>query len=446
MDFLDNIYFDEYPELIATIDSQRHKILTPDVELLKANRVIELDNIQSIPNGTFVTKYKEVEFECFFYYKESAPLYVFLNGALMQNMPPQFSRWSYYTFAKGSILNISDPMYRLYSGLPLGWYYGNKEMNLRVCVAGLVQKIAHILNIPNERIVFWGSSGGGAATFECSSYIEGAKAVAINPQIVLADHHHSTTFMDITGNDVRIQDKWHRENALYFLKTSKNKRVLIINIRSDIDMQQLEHVCVEMELRVKYGINVFENLIIWLYDCECGPYHAAHSCLENYCVFFAMEALIGHFDDKIWLEKHESAYRLINEFWYVHWKSEKRLREKQIDLLMLKKCRSNNKTNVVWGSGNDAEIIDRTLMDIQHNNWYDIKFVIDNNPALEDTSWKGLPVRHPSRIFDWKELFVIVLTSNYYRDIKEELESFGLEKEKDFIYYEELYLGERSFG
>ena len=38
-----------------------------------------------------------------------------------------FSRWSYYKFLNGSMLNIADPMLELYPELKLGWYVNFHE-------------------------------------------------------------------------------------------------------------------------------------------------------------------------------------------------------------------------------------------------------------------------------------------------------------------------------
>lgn len=263
-----------------------------------------------------------------------------LNGALT-GRKPQFNRWSYYSFLDGSVLDIADPMYEKYDGLELGWYYGDEQENLRIYLADYVKKIADYLLISYENIIFWGSSGGGAATLECSNHIKGSVAVAINPQILLKDYVYSGKFEEIT--QIRIsEDKWHRADGIYQI-SREGKYILLINLRSRSDMEQLKKICDTLQIKVRYGVNKIDNLIIWLYDCDLGQYYGPHNLQENYCVSFCMEWLIYHFDDKKNLKEMASLFCLINEFWSYRYRLELGWRDRSPDLAQIKNCVLNPK-------------------------------------------------------------------------------------------------------
>lgn len=92
-----------------------------------------------------------------------------------------------------------------------------------------------------------------------------------------------------------------------------SKHILLYNLRSAEDMQQVGNICREMGIQVKYGLNLFDNLIIWLFDCECEPYIDAHNLQNNYCMYFAIEKLVENLDNLDTLAKQESFYRYISE-------------------------------------------------------------------------------------------------------------------------------------
>ncbi len=349
-EYMDDIFFKEYSQIIKEVDNKRIKMLKPDESLLYENNIIvDLEKIEEIPNGRFNIEYKGILFECVFHYKPEEVLYVILNGALTQKVP-EFSRWSYYKFLSGSMLNISDPMYRIYDDLKLGWYYGNKEYDMREYIVEIVEKIAHILDVQNKNIIFWGSSGGGAATIECASLIKGARAVAINPQIILSEYFYSAEFTKITKNDLEKDSAWHRNNAIYYLKKEKaSYYILIFNIRAVLDMKQVGNICRELDITLKYGINVFEHFIIWLYDAECEPYVDGHCAQEYYCIAYVIEFILKNIGSENLEKKYGQFFRMVNEFWYFKWKQEKDIRSRMANPEKLILCRETKKKVAIFG-------------------------------------------------------------------------------------------------
>jgi pimeloyl-ACP methyl ester carboxylesterase len=64
----------------------------------------------------------------------------------------------------------------------LGWYLGTDEHDASEELSRFIRRFAAALGIPEDKIVIWGSSGGGFAALALASRIEKATAVAVNPQ------------------------------------------------------------------------------------------------------------------------------------------------------------------------------------------------------------------------------------------------------------------------
>lgn len=437
---MDDIFFNEFKSFKESIDAKRDNFLYIDQSLLneKLENIDNLDEVTEIHSGRINIRYKEIIFETVINLKKGDYLYVLLNGAKGEKVP-QFSRWTYHSLFNGSMINIADPMYRIYEELELGWYYGNGEYNLREYLVDVVRRIANILQINSENIIFFGSSGGGAATIECASRIKGAKCVAINPQIVLSEYFYADIFGKITGNNLQCKDTWNRNNALYYLKNINGVRILIFNVRAALDMKQVKNICQELDISLKYGINVFGNLIIWLYDAECEPYVDGHCAQEYYCIVFVIEFILKNINKKDFEKEYGQFFRLINEFWYYKWKHEKELRNKMIDIEKLIYLRELKKKVVLWGCGEIAKKLSREIFDIQNNNYYNIQLVIDNNEEKTGTFFENkILINHPSQISEWSEYFIIIALNNNRECVVNELESRGLKHGINYIYWNDL--------
>lgn len=441
-DHMEDITYSNYTQFIRTVDMCRGSMLDADRTLLKdtGSCTVNIDEEFELTNGRMIIDCNGISFDCFFHYKPSETLYVFLNGALTQKRP-QFARWSYYKFLDGSVLNIADPMYAIYDNLLLGWYYGNNDFNLRLYVAEIVKKIAGKIGIAYKNIIFYGSSGGGAAVIECASYIEGAKAVAINPQVVLAEYSYASEFEEITHNDLTEDHLWHRNNGIYFLQNNNNsKHIVLVNIRCKPDMLQIENICKAMNIKnLKYGLNFCGDLIIWLYDCQCEPYVDAHNLQDNYCLVFAIETLVKNIEDSKWLKQYSSFYRYINEWWFAWWKQELYWRSRQPDLHYLIACNNMSRKIGLFGTGDDAKRLCKELLDISSENYYKVEIVFDNDKNKAGRCFNGINIVHPDEIRDWSDYFIIISSSKYVEDITEQLESYGLIYKNDFITQNDLY-------
>lgn len=438
--YMKDIYFESFEQFKEDVDAARADMLKADTDMIRQMPVsIDLNTAGELPDGRLDIQYEGINFECFFHYKAAQTLYVFLNGAITGKgaTVPMFARWSYYEFMNGSCLNISDPMYRMYDGLKLGWYYGSEETDLQQKLAEMVTRIAEMIGVEKSNIIFAGSSGGGYASIVCASRIPGAKSIAVNPQIVLREWHYSTKFAEITGIDLTCDDKQHRNNPLYYLQNHKDNRYLLfVNVRSKLDMQQISNICHVMDKRVKYGLNVFDNIVIWLYDADLTPWIDYHDVQENYCLCFLFEFIMNSLPEK--LKQYDSFFGLINEFYYDMKKKERYWRGKIPSIDRLMHIQSIDRKIAIFGTGKYADTLNGELFHIEGENHYHIQCVIDNDTERNGT-YHGLPIIHPAEIENWAELYIMITSSRFHAQIRQQLEENGLTYEKDFINYMDLY-------
>ena len=436
--FMEEISYLSYDEFVDKVTESRKKMLSADKSFTMADSIfIDLNKVNGIPCGRFDTVFHGIRLDCLAFIKKESPLYIMFSASVgdFKRGEPVFHRWSYYKYCSGSVLCIADPMMGIYDNLRMGWYYGNGDMNFRKLIAEFVMKVAGILRVDYKDVVFCGSSAGGAPTFECASYISGAKAVAINPQIVLEEHSYAKEFGRITGNDLSRDLSDHRNDALYYIKNrEKNPYIIIVNIHSKEDMKQIENIKSSLGINIQYGLNLYDNLVIWLYDADVAPIFNPHNACEYYGVWFFIEYIIGNINN--WGEICNLAplYRLVGEFWYEHWS----LRRRQVETSrlwaeILKMLHESNKKCVVFGCGQKARRVWTNLLDIQGINYFDVCFGIDNDRKKTGTEVMGLKVKHPSEIVDWHNLYIIITTDIYGDEVYKQLEGKGLIYKQDFI-------------
>lgn len=275
--------------------------------------------------------------------------------------------------------------------------------------------------------------------YECASYIQDARAVAINPQINIHDYSYSNKFSEITGNQLK-NDKWHRDSAAYFLKHNRNQQyILIVNLRSAEDMEQVQHLCDELSIKVKYGINYYQEycLLIWIYDGDMEPLLAAHSTQEFYCIFMVIMYLV----DTRWEGGDRSLFLLFNEFWYDRYQSEKncRLEYKTPNMEIAHKCHEEKRVVAVWGLGKKFKFIEKYLLDVSGQNYYRIQCIIDANKSIPGSKYKNIKVIHPDEIQDWSLFYVVILSEDYCKEISMQLESWNMKYKRDYITYNDLF-------
>jgi hypothetical protein len=111
-------------------------------------------------------------------------LFVLFSGDAMRNKfdPPLFQRWTWASNFPGHCLFVSDPSLYLDPSLGLAWYAGTSTFDPMPVIAETVASFASQFDIPPERVWTYGSSGGGFAAVRMLNYLDGAGAVAVNPQ------------------------------------------------------------------------------------------------------------------------------------------------------------------------------------------------------------------------------------------------------------------------
>lgn len=150
-------------------------------------------DVHNIPDGRFKILYKNIKWECFWggdVSKNKDRVVVVLNGAGAEDArPTTFNRWSWFNDFGGRVFCIDDPMYSMYK-IPVGWYFGNKEIDFKDCVADIVKKIFYDLGVSD--LLFYGSSAGASSCLRVASKLNYGTVIGINPQIKIGLHHKRT--------------------------------------------------------------------------------------------------------------------------------------------------------------------------------------------------------------------------------------------------------------
>lgn len=309
-----DIKYENFKQFNEDITAERNSIYSRNFDLLKeTTAVVDINAIGSIPEGRFSAFIDEVEFECLFVRKKQNKLYVVFSGSReLTDKLPIFKRWTYSSFFDGSTLNIADPMYRQFDKLHLGWYYGTKDNNYLDKLIALISAVASHLEISNENIVFFSSSGGGYAALYCASKMEGTYCAVINPQINLSKYFYCKEFCEITHNDLFGSDEFGRNDIPSLMMNAKNTGFLLIeNCRAIEDMTQVEDLCKRFDYTFKFGLqNITQNILLWVYDAEARPFHSAQDYPE---LFFTIRSILSNFSNAA---ENEELYAYFSELWH----------------------------------------------------------------------------------------------------------------------------------
>lgn len=100
---------------------------------------------------------------------------------------------------------ISDPSLIISSTMNLAWYAGNSKQRLQQILQDIIGKI--VSSFGSEKLVFFGTSGGGFASLYLSSQFPGSLAIVANPQTNIAKYEpepvssFAETCFEVTGSD-----------------------------------------------------------------------------------------------------------------------------------------------------------------------------------------------------------------------------------------------------
>lgn len=239
--------------------------------IYKQEQYIKFKNLSELKTGLYSTDINNAHFNFFFYKGIEKKLIICLNGARTQagGIPkkvPIYNRWSFYNLTHVSWLSLEDPMYFKCKDLLLGWYYGDQDNDFRYLTSLLIKKIASILNIEQNNIILYGSSGGGTAALDIACKLGNCTAVSINGQYNFEyKHKNIDDFYKQTGIDLHKIDKFDRNNICKILNNSTVKYILIENCKSEWDYtDHLHYLCQKLNIVPRFGISKFNNIYIYI--------------------------------------------------------------------------------------------------------------------------------------------------------------------------------------
>lgn len=114
---------------------------------------------------------------------------IVFSGAIKRTpttFPPFFSGINLAKNVSCSIVAISDPTLALDEEISIGWYTGNRYLNLQSTLPVVIEKIRLILEAKN--IIFCGGSAGGFAALYYASKFSDSTCIAANAQTNILDY------------------------------------------------------------------------------------------------------------------------------------------------------------------------------------------------------------------------------------------------------------------
>jgi hypothetical protein len=211
-------------------------------------------------------------------------LYVTFNGAVDRgkHIIPVFSRWNWHSLFKAPILSIFDPSLHSNNKLRLGWCVGTNLKNFSINIARMVDSISKQLNIPPDRIICLGSSGGGFSAISVAQHLSHGRFIAINPQTDITryylDHVRDfSNFFDPSktyeSNAKEFPRRWSVISALSEIrKQGTNLKGVIIQNTNDLFHYENHYIpfCNSLGLPVDGGVSSDGKLHSELFYDEKG--------------------------------------------------------------------------------------------------------------------------------------------------------------------------------
>lgn len=120
--------------------------------------------------------------------KASDVLIVAFHGATSRAKKelPRFEWFRTLRTENVSSLYFSDPLLETDPTLELAWFTGRYDVDLHVELARMAEVASRAVGA--RRIIFLGSSGGGFAAMQISSFVEGSLALPFSPQASLSNY------------------------------------------------------------------------------------------------------------------------------------------------------------------------------------------------------------------------------------------------------------------
>jgi len=211
---------------------------------IRFNQIEEMSIITSEPFLLNV-QWDEVSYEFLIRIKQKSPNVIILGSGASENQhPPIFQRYTWMEEFDDSLIFYNDPT--LYLGnINLGWGQGTIERFYLKEIAIILEKLIQKLNVANENILFYGSSGGGFMSLILAGYIKESCALVNNPQTILTNWYIDPLkqVFNISYPNLSLEEINHlfaeRINVIAFYNQIKHvPRIYYLqNIAAEFDMK-----------------------------------------------------------------------------------------------------------------------------------------------------------------------------------------------------------------
>lgn len=134
----------------------------------------------------------------------------------------------------------------------------------------------------------------------------------------------------MTGINLSDYDNFHRNDIYHCITNNKSsKHLIIVNAQSKDDWNdQIVPLANKFSINLRYGLNLIDNLLIWIYDAPGCP--NAHMAFETRYIFLAIDYIAKQFrKPEFNVDKYQDVALLINEFWFDIYQRLKLHRNKQ---------------------------------------------------------------------------------------------------------------------
>lgn len=316
----------DYTRFVNSLNQQN--IACREIDRVIVNEGIpEFNNLNfpdEIPNR-FKVLINGVKFNCLFDDNDDSDcLIVFFSGArTIKDKIPMFKRQSFYPFIPMKVLSIADPMFDKFQELTLGWYYGSKECDYSGLISLLVNLICRKLSIPENKLFFFGSSGGGYVSLRMSAFYNSSTHIAMNPQIDISSYPYAKVFERITGIDLTAKDVYRRNEMIDIICKTRAKVLLTFNYNDRHDCEKhLFPLCNKLGIsKLSLGLNALERgKFLWGYNVIGGHNAQGDQFIFTHLMNLAIKVseegyCISHSDDELY-KNVSSLWRVIE--WYIY--------------------------------------------------------------------------------------------------------------------------------
>lgn len=297
---------EHYKALLQEVESYRDRYKSDKSVLERRkqyNSLMEME--ENLEPAQFSLDLSGWHFECLYQRTENLGehLFVMFNGLrTLKTHFRRFIRWSYFGLCPGTMLTIDDPMIYRHKELLLGWMYGDEHTSVAELAVEIVKAVCRREGRSYNKVIFFGSSGGGYDAIYCASLLPDSLSVCLNPQIRLENYPYSKDFSEITGINLQDRDIFHRNDLAPVIQKSSSKHVILSNVASRPDLVgHILPLCHELGIAPCFGLTEKGNVLMWLYDCQAtnaSPHNSVESKYNfDFIIYVAAKFKCGRLSD-----------------------------------------------------------------------------------------------------------------------------------------------------